>query len=648
MKILQHVTDLEREERSMMRFIKRIRFAYRLILLGILPYIGFFVLGTWSFLEKVQENKVFKAMEVNVSMMASLSKMVDCLQKERGTSALFLNKGIDASAVQARRKETDSTLNPFRSGLQKTNAPTQTMQAAMKAVDALSTLRQEIDRGDHTARECIRRYTEIIDVLFQIDAWVAHEPTTKGIGKVLGTINLIEIAKENTGKLRATMSSLLAADLPIPFDDFYAMVGFKSKIDNNIDSPATILSKEGREKLNRFRNSTEWREVDRVYQRMIQKSGEGGFGVNGAEFFKTISVMVDHLGELVATEMNGALENTMKFQQAATQALWTFSVVGILISAGLLMLIYAVIRSISVPLRRVSTGLNQACEDVFSASREIASASGALAEGATEQAATIEETAASLEEISSMVKNNAANAAQADGVMIEAKTSVSQARQSMEKLSVSMEDIAQASQQTQHIIKTIDEIAFQTNLLALNAAVEAARAGEAGAGFAVVADEVRNLARRSAEAARNTNHLIETTVTRVQDGYRIMQETARDFVKVSEGADRVADLLAEIAAASREQATGIEQLNQAVSEMDKVTQQNAASSEQTAASSEELSNQANQMREIVAELMAILGESMDRMDKAVNYMTREISKTTTRHSVSPQRIKAATALEYRK
>jgi uncharacterized phage infection (PIP) family protein YhgE len=168
-------------------------------------------------------------------------------------------------------------------------------------------------------------------------------------------------------------------------------------------------------------------------------------------------------------------------------------------------------------------------------------------------------------------------------------------------MSESINKIKESSDQTAKIVKTIDEIAMQTNLLALNAAVEAARAGEAGRGFAVVAEEVRNLAQRSAEAAKNTANMIEESVKNAEDGVKIAGEVAQSFESIATGNAKVNDLIAEIAAASGEQSQGIDQVNTAVAEMDKVTQQNAANSEESASAAEELSSQAEELQSMVAQ-----------------------------------------------
>jgi len=263
-------------------------------------------------------------------------------------------------------------------------------------------------------------------------------------------------------------------------------------------------------------------------------------------------------------------------------------------------------RGIAGSLSRIIEGLGEVASGAARASDQVSQASQSLAQTTSQQAASLEETSSSMEEMSSMTRKNADNAGQADGMMKEAGGIVSNANRSMNELRKSMEKINRASDETAKIIKTIDEIAFQTNLLALNAAVEAARAGEAGAGFAVVADEVRNLAMRAAEAAKNTDRLIQENITDIRKGSENVVSTDEAFAMVQDSASKVAELVAEIAAASSEQAQGIEQVNLALSQMDKVTQQNAANAEESAAASEELRHQAQNVESLTQELMALL------------------------------------------
>ncbi|MDP2105320.1 MAG: methyl-accepting chemotaxis protein, partial [Desulfobulbaceae bacterium] len=210
----------------------------------------------------------------------------------------------------------------------------------------------------------------------------------------------------------------------------------------------------------------------------------------------------------------------------------------------------------------------------------IADTSQRLSAGASAQAAALEETSSSMSEISAMVQQNADNSSHADTLVKTVSGNVTTVQAAIGDLTRSMLEITSASREIQKIIHTIDEIAFQTNLLALNAAVEAARAGEAGAGFAVVAEEVRNLALRSAEAAKNTATLIGSTVQRIEIGNQITQSTNTKFTEVCADIARAGSLISEISQGSKEQAQGVDQVNTAILEISRVTQDNAATSEE--------------------------------------------------------------------
>jgi len=296
--------------------------------------------------------------------------------------------------------------------------------------------------------------------------------------------------------------------------------------------------------------------------------------------------------------------------------------------------LFMVISKMSKTLQQMTGKLDTGAKSVAAATVQISSASQTLASGATEQAASIEETSASLEEMAAMTNQNAQNAGQADRLMQSAKSVVEKSNNSMRALTDAMAEISRSSEETQKIVKTIDEIAFQTNLLALNAAVEAARAGEAGAGFAVVADEVRNLVLRAADAARDTAALIEGTGGRIAECSSLVGQTNEAFSEIASATGRVTDLLSEIAGASNEQAQGAEQINKAVTEMDKVVQSNAANAEESSSASEEMRSQAEQMQDLVGELVAMVE---GRRENAAVSPASKSNKSGSPHALSGQR-----------
>ena len=232
-------------------------------------------------------------------------------------------------------------------------------------------------------------------------------------------------------------------------------------------------------------------------------------------------------------------------------------------------------------------------ETISSAAGQIAAGNTDLSSRTEEQAASLEETAASMEELASTVKQNADNARQANQLAASASEVAQRGGAVVSAVVSTMGDISASSRKISEIVSVIDGIAFPTNILALNAAVEAARAGEQGKGFAVVAGEVRSLAQRSAQAAREVKTLIEASVSKVAEGAGHAENAGTTMQEVVASVKRVTDIMGEIAAASQEQATGIEQVNRAVSQMDEVTQQNAALVEEAAAAAGSMQDQAH-------------------------------------------------------
>jgi len=307
----------------------------------------------------------------------------------------------------------------------------------------------------------------------------------------------------------------------------------------------------------------------------------------------TVVQWVDRTDEVAVEEevqrtVSGALEGdlTARIDESGKQGFFQKLAVGmnqIVSNMG------DAIRSMSLVAAEVGTG-----------AQEIARGNIDLSSRTEQQASSLEQTAASMEQMTAAVKNNADNAAQASQLALAARDQAERGGAVMQSVVGAMSEINSSSKKIVDIIGVIDEIAFQTNLLALNAAVEAARAGEQGRGFAVVASEVRNLASRSAAAAKEIKGLIQESVSRVEDGSKLVDASGAVLRDIVMGVKKVTDVVAEIAASSKEQAAGIDQVNKALMSMDAGTQQNAALVEEAAAAAQSLTEQAGNLNQLMA------------------------------------------------
>ncbi len=251
-------------------------------------------------------------------------------------------------------------------------------------------------------------------------------------------------------------------------------------------------------------------------------------------------------------------------------------------------------------LNSLISQINDAGKNIGMSSEQVKESSETLAEGAAEQAQSLEGLSATMEEMNAKISQTAKNTAFADNLMSDARQAADNGNRQMDEMVRAMDKIVESGQNISRIIKVIEEIAFQTNLLALNAAVEAARAGNHGRGFAVVAEEVRNLAGRSAKAAKETENLIEGSVAHSKNGANIASRTASALSEIVEKVTKVTNIVADMHAASTEQAQGISSANEGINTIDKVTQQNSAIAEQTATEAENLASQVRLLREMLS------------------------------------------------
>jgi methyl-accepting chemotaxis protein len=260
----------------------------------------------------------------------------------------------------------------------------------------------------------------------------------------------------------------------------------------------------------------------------------------------------------------------------------------------------AALQAMTMNLNRIVAGVRAGSESISTGSGEIAAGNQDLSSRTEQQASSLEETASSMEELTGTVQHNAENARMGNQLAASASETAQRGGAVVSQVVATMDQINASSRKIVDIISVIDGIAFQTNILALNAAVEAARAGEQGRGFAVVASEVRSLAQRSAAAAKEIKVLIDDSVAKVDVGSRLVNDAGMTMADVVDSVKRVSDIMGEIASASREQSDGIEQVNQAIGQMDQVTQQNAALVEEAAAAAASMQEQAASLAEAVS------------------------------------------------
>lgn len=313
------------------------------------------------------------------------------------------------------------------------------------------------------------------------------------------------------------------------------------------------------------------------------------------------------------------------------------TIIGITAIAGLA--IFAVLiligSRIASAVGAISNKINEANKNVVASVDQLSQAGNSLSQSSTSAAASLEETVASLEELTSMVKMNSDNAKQAASLSASSRETAEKGEQEIQSLILSMQKISQSSKKIEEIISVIDDIAFQTNLLALNAAVEAARAGEQGKGFAVVAEAVRSLAQRSAAAAKDITSLIKDSVTQVEEGSRIADNSGAVLSNITNSVKKVADLNNEISVASSEQTTGIQQISKAMNQLDQSSQGNAASAEEIAATTVEINGLAQSTQDLLGSLQGVIfGDSQSSDTDTESFQPKAVATVPAKKAAS--------------
>jgi methyl-accepting chemotaxis protein len=565
------------------------------------------VRGVW------RETIILQIMTDNTAVMVETSHLIGDLQRERGRTALMLSGGTNLSDVQGYRARTDEQLARWRAAMATERIrDRRVVERAGTLMDTLSDLRNRYHRpAPDLVQEEIAAYSELVALLMDVLSGVANSPTARAYGKVMGSVIIIETARENAGLLRATLSSLIERNEPLSEQELAKVLTLRANVTSNIDSPALTLTPPVAETLARARVSDVWEQVDTYFTHVVARSAQGQFELDSRAFWDVISLQVEDIAGVIETSVEDFSVRIPAELASGQRTLRTTAILALGMSLVLMVLVYILSRGILRPIHRVSDMLKDIAEGEGDLTRrldvhardeigvlagyfntfvdklqnmvgEVAQHADTMAAAATQLNAVSAQTAAGVEAMSertgavaAAAEESSANTADvASGIDMASThlTSVAGATEEMSatigevasnseraryiseqaasqaaSVSAMMQQLGQAAEEIGHVTETITDISSQTNLLALNATIEAARAGAAGKGFAVVANEIKELAQQTATATED----IKARIGGVQQS---TGGAIDDIAKITSVISEIGELIASIATAIEEQA----------------------------------------------------------------------------------------------
>ncbi|MEJ5301043.1 MAG: methyl-accepting chemotaxis protein [Thermodesulforhabdaceae bacterium] len=603
----------------------------RMIMMGIIPVCVVILLSAWIVYSIITDYSVAKLQIDNVNLLAKTSNLITCVQKERGMSATFLSGGASAEEVKSVRSATDEALKSFTFALSKGKIASEVSRQAGEIPKLIENVRSEVD-AKKEMQSVFFRYTDIVDKLLAVEGACSQAKTAGGVGKIMVSVQVLELAKENAGKLRGFGSGLIARGKPLSEDELSLLLMWFGNVESLLKSPLIVLPGDVMAKFQSVVSGNAFKTAEDLSRKILREAQSGNFTVEPKHFFKVWTDFISQTDDVIQSAVKSSEKISEQFARKARSILAGSLAGGVFIIAVILLFSFWTYRSTVKTLYQGLNELNEASKQILSGSSQLASASSNLADGSARQAAAIEESSAASEEMASQLRMTVENIRELNRLSDLTASSMKASHKALRQSAEALKQVVTNSESAVKIIKHIDEIAFQTNLLALNAAVEAARAGEAGAGFAVVAEEVRSLAMRAAEASKETQHVIETVVEAVRRVDELTQESLKLFYKMGEDAKKVTDIVKEIRDGAEEQSKGVDQLNQAINELNQVVQDNASRAEELAAVSEELDAQSQLLASQVIKIANFAGISMDLRKEKL------IEEQTPRAATKPQKV----------
>lgn len=635
-----------------------------LVIIPVFFLIGFSVyiaLGNW------REMRAAKEAHISLTLSQTASNLTHELQVERGRSAAMLSavgdKKLQALAdLKAQHAKCDDTKIAFFNELEhrKSGEQKDLLEKIQTAVVGIDGIRAKVLSAQWAPPQAIAAYSEVIAEILKLNNDTASRIKIAEISSGLYVLAVLERAKEFGGRVRAKGTATFAKDLALAPEALQDLSDNMGEVRSALQSPALILSTEGKAKVDELYASGPWKEMNEMYLKLLAHSATGTYGVQAPSFFAAATAVLNGLNEVIKAQTLSTIAAVERQEQQSTQVFFLVFAFAIGTTLMVSTIGWKMAQTLSTSLATISEQLFKGAREVEQASRAIAAASEQLSSSAEEQAAAIQETVSSVDEINAMVARNSQAAEKSNQLAEESRTKSEQGKDAVVEMVNSMGRIRErnstvetqvknSNQQFGEVVKVIaeigdkakviNEIVFQTKLLSFNASVEAARAGEHGKGFAVVAEEIGNLARMSGTAAQEIGDLLNVSTERVQnivkstasEMERLMTASGREVEVGTETATKCGDSLeeilrnavtvssvvSEIALASGEQTKGIAEVGKAMTQLDQVTNQNTSAAQEASASAEQLKSEAERLNVVVKDLVQLIHGERPQADSPV-------------------------------